>query len=413
MYDDSKLRIIDDEIRYAGIGEDERKRLVMLDGQHIDEDTVIEPQEYLFQMNGKPCFPVGELVAVTGKQKAGKTFFCSMLIALAMRREVMGIRRISPRGLRVMWIDTEQSRQTTQKILKQRIRRMIDAERLPQDQIRVFNLRANNWKDRLGMVETAVRWWKPDLVVLDGIRDLIDDINDHVKSSNLVTRLSQLSSGYTRTPEDGPQVQEWQPCCMVCVLHQNKAAEDKTLRGATGTELFNKCFEGWECSKDIENLLFTVTQVATREYDIKEPLRFRVDDDGLPRLLSYQELADLEADGGAKCEQGFTPQKNLMGYNPEYMLNDELDYRRLFDELLPFDVKRTATELRDMFMKRSWIKKPIHYNEYREKAVAEHLIESKRIGRYVYYFINRNFAKEEGFVDEQMLIDFGRSDEPI
>lgn len=408
-----KLRIINNEIRYAGIEGDERKRLVMLDGQHIDEDTVIEPQEYLFQMNGKPCFPVGELVAVTGKQKAGKTFFCSMLIALAMRREVMGIRRISPRGLRVMWIDTEQSRQTTQKILKQRIRRMIDAERLPQDQIRVFNLRANNWKDRLGMVETAVRWWKPDLVVLDGIRDLIDDINDHVKSSNLVTRLSQLSSGYTRTPDDGPQVQEWQPCCMVCVLHQNKAAEDKTLRGATGTELFNKCFEGWECAKDIEKLLFTVTQVATREFDIKEPLRFRVDDDGLPRLLSYQELADLEADGGAKCEQVFTPQKNLMGYNPEYMLNDELDYRRLFDELLPFDVKRTATELRDMFMKSSWIKKPIHYNEYREKAVAEHLIESKRIGRYVYYFINRNFAKEEGVVDEQMLIDFGRSDEPI
>lgn len=413
MYDDSKLRIIDDEIRYAGIEGDERKRLVMLDGQHIDEDTVIEPQEYLFQMNGKPCFPVGELVAVTGKQKAGKTFFCSMLIALAMRREVMGIRRISPRGLRVMWIDTEQSRQTTQKILKQRIRRMIDAERLPQDQIRVFNLRANNWKDRLGMVETAVRWWKPDLVVLDGIRDLIDDINDHVKSSNLVTRLSQLSSGYTRTPEDGPQVQEWQPCCMVCVLHQNKAAEDKTLRGATGTELFNKCFEGWECAKDIEKLLFTVTQVATREFDIKEPLRFRVDDDGLPRLLSYQEEVEMIADSTTHKHNGFKPQGNSGGFNPEYVVNDTLDYRRLFDELLPFGINRTATELQTMFMQKAWIKKHTLYNEYRERALKERFLLTQRIGRYVSYSINKNFRDDEELVDREFLIDFGNIDDTL
>ena len=30
--------------------------------------------EFLFRLFGKPCFPRGELVAITGKAKSGKTF---------------------------------------------------------------------------------------------------------------------------------------------------------------------------------------------------------------------------------------------------------------------------------------------------------------------------------------------------
>lgn len=48
---------------------------------------------FLFRMMGKPCFPQGELVAVTGKAKSGKTFFCSALMVAALRGECMGIKR--------------------------------------------------------------------------------------------------------------------------------------------------------------------------------------------------------------------------------------------------------------------------------------------------------------------------------
>ena len=56
--------------------DDERK----LEGLRITCDKVLPPIDFLFRIWDKPCFPRGELVAVTGKAKSGKTLFNSMLM---------------------------------------------------------------------------------------------------------------------------------------------------------------------------------------------------------------------------------------------------------------------------------------------------------------------------------------------
>lgn len=49
----------------------------------ITASSQIPPHEFLYTWNGTPYFAKGELVAVTGKAKSGKTYLNSLLMAAA------------------------------------------------------------------------------------------------------------------------------------------------------------------------------------------------------------------------------------------------------------------------------------------------------------------------------------------
>ena len=77
--------------------------------RRITPDTLVPQHDFLFRWDNQPCFARGELIALTGKAKSGKTYVCSMLMALAVRAQLMGLSRLHDEPLRVVWIDTEQS----------------------------------------------------------------------------------------------------------------------------------------------------------------------------------------------------------------------------------------------------------------------------------------------------------------
>ena len=88
--------------------------------------------------------------------------------------------------------------------------------------------RGEFWQERLPLLEAAIGRFQPDLVILDGIRDLTDDINDGVKAQQVIEQLMHMASA--------------RHCCIVCIMHQNKAQEDRSMRGWLGTELKNMLF---------------------------------------------------------------------------------------------------------------------------------------------------------------------------
>ena len=235
--------------------------------RRILPSTAIQPHQFLFSWDDKPCFARGELVALTGKAKSGKTYVCSLLMALAIRQQIMGIQRIQENPLRVLWIDTEQSSDSTHEILCQRIATLIE-QPIPDEHFFVYNFRQDNWQDRLSLVLSCISMHQPDLVIFDGIRDVVGDINNYQEAQNVLGKMLSIAS--------------WSNACIVCVLHQNKSLEDKTLRGALGTELQNKSFETYECQKDPDTRLFTMRQTATRKYDITQKLEWTVNTEGLP-----------------------------------------------------------------------------------------------------------------------------------
>lgn len=241
----------------------------IINARRIIPSTEVQPHQFLFSWNNIPCFARGELVALTGKAKSGKTYVCSILMALAVKRQLMGLQRLQDEPMKVVWIDTEQSPDSTQEILCIRIASLIEQE-IPDNQYFVYNLRSDNWQDRLNLVITCIGLHQPDLVIFDGIRDVVGDINNYQEAQTILEKLLGIASHYN--------------ACIVCVLHQNKSLEDKTLRGALGTELQNKSYETYECQKDPETRIFTMKQIATRKYDITHKMEFTVDDSGLPVL---------------------------------------------------------------------------------------------------------------------------------
>jgi len=304
-----------------------------LQKQRILPSSEIPPHEFLFTWHDIPCFARGELVAVTGKAKSGKTYLNSILMSAAGisalsrgagdKGHFLGLERMQEEPLTVLWIDTEQSEDSTHEILRDRIGAMI-GEEPSQERFYVFNLRQVNLKDRELMVETAIYCYQPDLVIFDGIRDIVSDINDYAEAQRVIGILLSIASD-KRT-------------CIVCVLHQNKAIEDKTLRGALGTELQNKSFETYECSKD-DDRVFTIRQSATRKYDIPNKQKFIVNPDGLP--VPYIGDDSLSSEGNSNSK-----------FNSAYLLPEgRFDQRKLFTYILQDGKRMSPEQLRQVVMR--------------------------------------------------------------
>ena len=368
------FNLLGQEIQNASLTAEEREKaleletmLKRLEKRRITPSKELPRMEFLFRLFHKPCFPRGELVAVSGKAKSGKTFVSSILMSLGFRSQVLSIERIEPKQLHVLWYDTEQSEESTQDILRNRIIPMtgIPEDQFPMDLMDVFNVRPDSYDQRLPMLEVAVRHYRPDLVILDGVRDLVADINDGVVAQDCIERLMHLASEVR--------------CCIVCILHQNKSVEDRNLRGWIGTELKNKAFEVYESSKSSERI-FTWSQTDTRKYDILDTLKFAVNDDGIPYLCSKEQLevAMYQAQKKAAEDRQATG-KALAPFNPKYVLGKEnrktvFDLPALFKACMDDGVEYYEDILRSKVSLESNIVKDHLLDEQIKRALSDGII---------------------------------------
>ena len=342
---------LDAELEHAGEETALSPKMLLLEQLRITPEKQLKPMEFLFHLYGKPCFPRRELVAITGKAKSGKTFVTSMLMACCQIRDVLAFQRYGDEPLRVLWYDTEQSDESTQDILKNRVMRMVDGDGRLFD---IFNVRGVAWKERRDLLCEAVTRCKPDLVIVDGIRDLVNDINDGVLAQEVMEELMHLATEHD--------------CCIVCVLHQNKSSEDHNLRGWIGTELMNKAFEVYSCEKLLPQRIFSLEQTLTRKYDIEQTMYFEVGDDGLPVSCG------IPTDGGSKDKSDGYPQLNT-----DYIRHDEqdqwqVDVRRLFSDAIGTRQQVTGAELRSEVCRLSNIRSWKFYNSLLEEAVNSKVI---------------------------------------
>ena len=275
-----RIQIVE-EMSTAG-NESISNMLIDMDTHRVMINSEMEEEEYLFKLKGMKCFPRKDMTAISGGPKTGKTNWISVLLACALKdgndRKVLDLERLREERLRVMWIDTEQSPQSTQSILKRRVCPMVLGEGtegtrdFPEDMLFVFNIRSVEVDQRYDLIAEGVGAYHPDIVIIDNIRDLIRDINDGQKAQELIEKLMHMATE--------------QRCNVVCVLHQNRSNDNRGMRGWLGTEMMNKVFEVFVCRKVRQKQgvkpTFMVEQEMTRKYDIDEPLCYQMDDRGLP-----------------------------------------------------------------------------------------------------------------------------------
>lgn len=123
---ENEMSQLDAELEHAGEETALSPKMLLLEQLRITPEKELPKMDFLFRLFGKPCFPRRELVAITGKAKSGKTFVTSMLMACCQSRDVLAFQRIGDEPLRVLWYDTEQSDESTQDILKNRVFRMVE-----------------------------------------------------------------------------------------------------------------------------------------------------------------------------------------------------------------------------------------------------------------------------------------------
>ena len=286
------------------------------------------------------------------------------------------LERIQDAPLRVLWYDTEQSDESTQDILKNRIMRMtrdsvvrqptLFDESRAEPPLDIFNVRAVEWKHRRSLLVEAVNMCKPDLVIVDGIRDLVNDINDGVLAQEVMEELLHLATEAE--------------CCIACVLHQNKGGEDHNLRGWIGTELMNKAFEIYSCEKMMPQRIFKLEQTQTRKYDIERPMYYEVNDDGLPVTCGEPSTVEGERQSTERLPQ----------MNRDYIISDvdgrwEHDVRRLFLDAMRGKDEIGGAELRTAVCNLANIRQYKFYNKLLKRAQDENVIVKVENDKHIFY----------------------------
>ncbi len=238
-------------------GTNEWRRYRVRAGEHIEEDEVL-------LAIGKHTFVSrGNIQTVSGKPKSCKTFLISAMAGACLKVEYMGI-TAKREGLKVLMLDTEQGKARAQKVVK-RIYRMCGLRYSEENnQLISVSVRELDPDKRMAALVGAINDTKPDLVLLDGVRDLLTDFNDIKQSAELVNALMKLSVEFQ--------------CAIVTVIHQNKG--DANARGHLGGELMNKSETAAEVVR--ADKISTVKPVFCRNEEF-EDFSFRIDD-GLPVL---------------------------------------------------------------------------------------------------------------------------------
>ena len=185
-------------------------------------DKYYAPKEFIFKVNGIPTISIGDIHLIQAQAKHGKSTLVTLLVAACLCGKLGALEYILEREITIVVFDTEQFESDTHKQLKMMHEL---GENNNGSIVKMFNLRKLGFDERKGFIKQAIMRERPTFVIIDGIRDLIPDINDPVGCPMLVQELMQLTSEVS--------------CAIMCVLHTNPS--DGKPRGWVGTELTNKC----------------------------------------------------------------------------------------------------------------------------------------------------------------------------
>lgn len=213
---------------------------------------------------------LGNFSLLIGRAKSRKTFAVGLAVAAALKGETVQGRftgQLPPDQQMVLYFDTEQGNYHVQRSIR-RICELVGIEN--PTNLRAYALRTKDTKERLGAIEWAIYNTEGiGLVVIDGIRDVVFDINSPEEATDIATRLLRWT--------------EERRVHVLTVLHQNKGNDD--ARGHLGTELVNKAETVIRVAKDPEDReVSTLTPEMCRDRDF-EPFGFSIDEHGLPVLV--------------------------------------------------------------------------------------------------------------------------------
>lgn len=345
---------VGEALQHAGEPTTITTEVIELDRDRVTSQTDVPPEVFEFNLNGVPCFPRCDVSVLTGQQKTGKTFITSMLMACCINRQVLGFERVDEAPLKVMWIDTEQSLATTKRILKDRVGKMIGDTEFPDDHFFVFNMRRRTPKERREQLELAIETYKPDICIIDGIADMVDDINSGTDSTDIMQLLLSMAQEHK--------------CNITANIHLNRTGDKLNLRGWLGTLMLQKSYEVFNCERLADNKTFAVEMLFSRLCQPCEDMYYRINEQGLPYTTKKPDTLQHNSKSCKDSRSSNTFNQEFVDQNP---VNPELPwlFRKLFEAGFGSASFLGCEEMERRIMELSFIKQKQYY--YRVVAEAE------------------------------------------
>lgn len=240
----------------------------------VDLTTEPQPAPALLYLRNKdkmiPSFTLQNFSLITGKAKSRKTFLTVLIVASYLGYLNDLIHADSARKGIVLIIDTEQSPYHLHKMMK-RICSLIGIEN--PDRLQAYGLKTLTPEEKAKFIEYKLKTTPGIMmVVIDGIRDLVYDINSPEEATKTSVKLMKWCALHN--------------IHILNVLHQNKG--DGNARGHLGTELVNKAETVLSVNLDGDKTISTVESEYSRELDC-DSFSFRINDNSLPEICDAPE----------------------------------------------------------------------------------------------------------------------------
>lgn len=221
----------------------------MLKDRRYDASNPPPKAPPIYSLGGVCIATSGNLTAITGQAKSGKSSLLAAMIAAAHdpQGDTLGMTSNNDRGGALIHFDTEQAPEDHFSLVGQALRRAVRpsvlpwfrsyclTDQTPPELLAALKFEAAAALEACGFIHS---------IIVDGIADLVWDVNDPEESNSLILEVRALSIKYA--------------CPVVCVLHENPTTEaggrNKT-RGHLGSQLERKAFASLTLSKDADGVV--------------------------------------------------------------------------------------------------------------------------------------------------------------
>lgn len=249
-----------------------------LESLRVKPSDKIDPPQKAWEQIAKNDIILGTLgnfSLIIGKAKSRKSFFINIAVSTVISKDSIlnQFRGCLPHEQRkVLYFDTEQSKYHVQLALK----RVCEQVKIQEPKgLEVYGLRSLNPSERLNLIEYAINN-TPNLgfVIIDGIKDLINSINDEGEATMIASKLLKWT--------------EEKNIHIITVLHQNKS--DNNARGHIGTELINKAETVLSVTKSEQDKDISIVEAQQCRNREPEPFAFEINEYGLPVIVEDFEI---------------------------------------------------------------------------------------------------------------------------
>ena len=213
---------------------DENSALQKLNQFRIMSGTEVPEEKYVFTVQGVGCMPIGDLSAIKAAPKNGKTTVLKWICATVFKKELGSLKSNLDNPL-ILWVDTEQKMGDAKLIIEDIKKTTGLTYNYLDKHLMLYSLRKTECKDMLEQVLVAIKAYRSNIVVIDGVAEFVESVNDETEARNLIHQLMVASEEYY--------------CAIICVLHENRSGNGD-MKGHLGSQLTQKVGNVIECKKN-------------------------------------------------------------------------------------------------------------------------------------------------------------------